>query len=120
MSGLELAGLILGLVPVIQLSIDRYTRGFAGKEMRQLARSFGAQKRIYLNTIEIILSSAVSDSQLHELLKDPNGEAWQDPQLSIDLKNHLGEDYQAFQEIMIDVKEMMDRLQKIFTPVGQC
>ncbi|KAL9612039.1 MAG: hypothetical protein Q9167_003365 [Letrouitia subvulpina] len=116
MSGLELAGLVVGLVPVIQLSIDRYKRGLAGKEMRQLSRSFGTQKRIYLNTIEEILSSFVSDSQLSRLLQDPNGEAWQDPKLSDELKVHLGEAYPAFKDIMTDVKEMMDGLQKILTP----
>lgn len=120
MSGLELVGLALGLVSVIQLGIDRYKRGLAGKEMRQLSRSFGTQKRIYLNTIEEILSSFVSDSKLTELLQDPNGKAWQDPKLSDELKNHLGEAYPEFIDIMTDVKEMMDGLQKIFAPVCWC
>ena len=120
MLGLELAGLVLGLVPVIQLSIDRYKRGLAGKEMRQLARSFATQNCIYLNTIEEIISPLVSDSQLDELLKDPNGKAWQDPKLLDDFEKHLGEAYEPFNVIMADVKEMVDELQKIFAPVRQC
>ena len=120
MSGLEIAGLVVGLVPVVQLGIDRYNRGLAVRETRQLARSFATQKVIYMNTIEEILSSVVSDSQLHGLLQDPNGKAWQNPTLSEKLANHLGGVYPAFKDTMIDIKEMMDEMQKLFTPVRLC
>ncbi|KAG8529129.1 uncharacterized protein KY384_005764 [Bacidia gigantensis] len=116
MSGLEVAGLVAGVLPIVQLGIDRYKRGLAGKEMRQLARSFATQQNIYMNTIEEIISPVLPDSQFIELLQDPGGKSWQDPILSEKLENHLGTVYPAFKDTMIDIKEIMDEMQKIFNP----
>lgn len=117
MSGLEIAGLVVGLVPVVQLGIDRYNRGLAVRETRQLARSFANQKIICMNTTEEIFSSVLSDSQLHKLLLDSNGKAWQNPTLSVKLETHLGVIYSAPRDTMENLKETIDQMQKLFIPV---
>lgn len=107
MSGLEIAGLILGLVPVVQAGIDYHRNSLTGKEMRQLQRTFFTQRNIFMNTIEELLAPLVSDAQLKKLLDDPKGVAWQDLRLSSKLQQHLEGSYLTFKEIMVDVEEMM-------------
>ena len=119
MSAVEVAGLILGIIPVIQLGIDSYKRNFSDtkKIMLQLGRSFETQKLIYLNTIEEILSSVVPDSQLNKLLRNVDEKAWQDSRLSQVLQSHLGDIHPQFKDIVLDIKDMMMELEKLLAPV---
>ena len=112
MSGLEIIGVILALVPIVSGGIDGYKRLRDGPESRQLERSFKTQHVIFLNTIEELICPLVSDSQLQTLLKDPNGRLWKDKQLSASLERHLDGAYPIFGEIMEDIKVVMSELQK--------
>ena len=112
MSGFEIIGVILALVPIVSGGIDGYKRLRDGPESRQLERSFKTQHVIFLNTIEELICPLVSDSQLQSLLKDPNGRLWKDKQLSASLEKHLDGAYPIFSEIMEDIKVVMSGLQK--------
>ena len=111
MSGFEIIGVILALVPIVSGGIDGYKCLRDGPESRQLERSFKTQRVIFLNTIEELIYPLVSDSQLQTLLKDPNGRLWKDKQLSARLANHLDGAYPIFNEIMEDIKVVMSELQ---------
>ncbi len=111
MSGFEVIGVILALIPLVTGGIDRYKRVRDGQESRQLERSFKTQRVIFLNTIEELIYPLVSDSQLQTLLKDPNGRLWQDKQLSASLEKLLGGAYPVFKEIIEDIKAVMSELQ---------
>ena len=111
MSGLEVIGVILALIPLVSGGIDRYKRVRDGQESRQLERSFKTQRVIFLNTIEELIYPLVPDAQLQILLKDPNGRLWQDKQLSASLEKHLDGAYPIFNEIMEDIKVVMSELQ---------
>ena len=113
MSGFEIVGIILGIVPIVTASIEQYKTSLAMREVRQLERSFKTQRNIFLNTIEELLSSLVSDAQLKKLLDHPDGEAWKDAHIATKLEEHLGESYQSFTEILEDVQGMMLELEKI-------
>ena len=116
MSGFEIVGLILGLVPVVTGSIEHYRSRNDMRDMRQLERGFKTQKNIFENTAEELFSPFLSDVQLARLLEDPNNTLWHDANLSAKLEEHLGGDYQSFKEIVEDVKMMIDELQKILDP----
>lgn len=111
MSGFEIIGVILALIPIVSGGIDRYKRVRDEKESRQLERSFKTQRVIFMNTVEELIYPLVSDLQLQNLLKDPNGRLWQDKQLSASLENHLDGAYPTFNEIMEDIKVVMCELQ---------
>ena len=116
MSGFEIVGLILGLVPVVTGSIEHCRSRNDMRDLRQLERSFKTQRNIFENTIEELLSPLLSDVQLARLLEDPNNTLWQDTNLSTKLEEQLGGDYQSFKEIMEDVRLMIVELQKILIP----
>ena len=111
MSGFEVIGVILGLIPLIAGGIDRYKGVRGGQESRQLERSFKTQRVIFLNTIEELLYPLVSDSKLQTLLKDPKGSLWQDKELSAGLERLLDAAYPVFKETIEDIKDVMSELQ---------
>ena len=115
-SGFEIVGVILGLVPLVTGSIEHCRSRNDMRDLRQLERSFKTQRQIFLNTIEELLSPLLSDVQLARLLEDPSDTLWQDTNLSAKLEAHLGEDYESFQEILEDVKIMIDELHNIMKP----
>ena len=115
-SGFEIVGVILGLVPLVTGSIEHCRSRNDMRDLRQLERSFKTQRHIFENTIEELLSPLLSDVQLARLLEDPNNTLWQDPNSSAKLEAHLGEDYESFQEILEDVKIMIDELHSIMKP----
>ena len=116
MSGFEVIGVILALIPLVSGGIDSYKRVRDGQESRQLERDFKTQKVIFLNTIEELIYPLVPDSQLPTLLKDPNGRIWQDKRLSASLEKHLDGAYPTFNEIMEDIKVVMCKLQDSLSP----
>lgn len=115
MTAFEVAGVVLGIVPILTLSIEQYKTMLSMREVRQLDRSFKTQRNIFMNTIEALLSTLVSETQLKKLLADPYGEAWKDSHTAIRLEQHLGDAYQSFTEIMEDIQGMVLELQKILT-----
>ena len=116
MSGFEIVGVILGLVPIVTGSIEHCRSRNDMRDLRQLERSFKTQRNIFENTIEELLSPLLTDVQLARLLEDPNNTSWQDTNLSAKLEEHLGGDYQSFKEIVEDVKMMIHELQNILKP----
>ena len=115
-SGFEIVGVILGLVPLVTGSIEHCRSRNDMRDLRQLERGFKTQRHIFENTIEELLSPLLSDVQLARLLEDPSDKLWQDMNLSAKLEAHLGEDYESFQEILEDVKVMIDELHNIMKP----
>ena len=118
MSGLEITGVVLGLVPIITGGIELWKTKLTIREIRQLERSFKTQRNIFMNTIEEILSPLASDTQLKQLLDHPDGEAWKDTRLSSKLEEHMGESYQSFKEILEDVQGMLTDLRRILIDVS--
>lgn len=116
MSGFEIIGVILALIPIVSGGIDGYKRVRDGQESRQLERDFKTQRVIFLNTIEELIYPLVPDSLLPTLLKDPNGRIWQDKWLSASLEKHLDGAYPTFNEIMEDIKVLMCKLQNSLSP----
>ena len=111
MSGFEVIGVVLALIPLVAGGNNRYKRVRDGQESRQLERSFRTQRVIFLNTIEDLIYPLVSDSQLQALLKDPTGRLWQDKQISASLEKLLDKVYPVFKDTIEDIKVIMTELQ---------
>ena len=109
---LGIAGLILGVIPVVITGIDYYKRGLGEKEVRQLHRSLKVQNDIFYCCIEELLASLTTDSQLVALLQDPGGPEWNDEGLQLPLKVHLDHVYDSFFEAVEDIKTMVTELQE--------
>lgn len=105
MSGIEIAGLVLGSIPLVISGLEHYAEGVRTiRKFRQSTREFVRLKRIletendiFLNSIEILLKDDVSDQVLAAMLNDVNGSSkWKDPMLDECLQTRLGRSYNTY------------------------
>ncbi|KAF2821597.1 hypothetical protein CC86DRAFT_458775 [Ophiobolus disseminans] len=105
MSGFEIAGVVLGSLPLLVVALEHYSDGVSTiQSMRKyetifeyLHASLATSLAIYRNSLEELLSPlALSDSQLFCLLEDIDQHAWDDPDLIKGIRSRLGNSYVPF------------------------
>ena len=99
MSGFEVAGLVLGAIPLVISALEHYEEGVGVmKNMMQyecvfsdISISFAASVAIFSNSCFQLLNPLnLPDQRLSELLIDRKPNAWSDEQLHQELKQRLG------------------------------
>lgn len=123
-SGVELAGVILGGIPLIIIGIDHYADGVRTikkwwrykRELESLARTLIIEKILFAGICERLLNELVIDDDLFvELIENPGGPLWKDERLERKLRQHLGSKYSLYQafieEMSSAVKELVRRLE---------
>ena len=102
MSGLEVAGVVLGAIPVVLAALEiggnAYGRvkGWSGYKViiKRYQIVLEAQHAIFQNTLLLLLEDVLPPLEIEILLKDPAGSAWEDPRLKAKLRDErLGEDF---------------------------
>ena len=90
MSGIEVAGLCLGAFPILVNLIQGYKEGCQPlgnwfrfrKTFFTLIQSIRYQETRWQNNVKILLLPLVEgDEELQQLLTEPGGAAWKDPDL---------------------------------------
>jgi hypothetical protein len=77
MSGIEVAGIVLGVIPLVVSGLEHYADGVSTikvifnyeSEFRSLSRRLRVESNIFQNTVEILLRDCVNDEKLTELLE---------------------------------------------------
>lgn len=122
MSGFEIAGVILGSLPLIISALENYTdvtdtfkRARKYKtELKRIQNDLDAESAILLDTLERLVDGLVPAKQLEELLKDPSSELWQNETLNIRLQSRLGRSYSVYthsvNEINATIQQFVERL----------
>jgi hypothetical protein len=122
MSGFEVAGIVLGSLPLIISAVEHYadlvrTVRSAMKyktELKNLKHDLDAEFIIFLDTLERVLDGLIPARQLEELLKDPTSTLWQDVTLNQRLLDRLGRSYDVFShsvnEMNSVIREFINRL----------
>jgi hypothetical protein len=122
MSGLEITGVVLGLIPLVIAALDQYADGIRTikralkykTELGNLVHELKAESIIYQDTCEWILDGMVSSMELEMLVKDPGGPLWSNDKLDKQLKERLGRSYEVYKTTVIDmndaVREFMAKL----------
>lgn len=125
MSGIEVAGLALGALPLIIQAIKVYADGVSTVEryfkyeipLRDLHRAVEAEYVIYQNTCEELLNALVEDNEVRAALLDqPGGPGWRRPALEETLEKRLSRSYQAYigtMESMLRAVSEIKRLLKL-------
>ena len=118
-SGIEVAGLILGVLPLIVSVIEDYREGLEPfkvwvryrKDLQELRKVLEIEVSKLLNTCEELLASLVSEAELASLLKEPGGSAWSSATLADNLRRLLRHSYSPFLSSLDDFKEALLELQ---------
>jgi len=121
MSGLEIAGLVLGAFPVAITALEKYEQG-----ARRLGLFFKIKREYkrwhrdlcfhqltlsrHLN--QLLLPLVVDNAKIDELLREPGGKAWQDPSISILLQDRLRESYPLYLDYIQGMQQVMEEINK--------
>lgn len=118
-TGVEVAGLVLALIPLLVNQLDNYARGFERiralrryrRELQSYATGLSAQYSILLNTLELSLEGVIdSHDERSELIHNPKGPGWKHPDLQEKLSEKLGRDYVAFTGTMEALWDTLENL----------
>ncbi|KAF2497515.1 hypothetical protein BU16DRAFT_316252 [Lophium mytilinum] len=104
MSGIEIAGLVLGAIPLVIAGLEYYEEGL-GKvkafwkwedELSEAIRKLWGQYSSYELTIRGLLASITSEAELEEMMGDTTGKLWKSEDMCERLQEKLATAYQPY------------------------
>lgn len=117
MSGLEVAGLVLGAFPVALEILDKYKEvarrfGFWYKiaaEHRNCDSQLKFHRFVYIDNLKMLLLplAGLDDTHIDELLQDPGGKAWSEARTAEQLEQRLGDSHEIYMQFMNEFQEWL-------------
>jgi hypothetical protein len=120
MSGLEIAGVVLGALPLVISALEHYVAGVNTakrfwrykSELRSLILQINTQGGIFLNTLEQLLGGVVRIENMDSFLSNPGGDAWQDASVDLRLRERLRGTYKVYLDNVSGMKISMERIMR--------
>ena len=121
MSGFEVAGVVLGALPLLIEGLKAYTDGVEAIQnawnydivIWDLLVSLNTGLAIYRSSCEELLTSLVlQDEDFYELLSDPYGEKWKDKAINAQLRVRLGDNLDPYHGAVKRLKKRIHLFQK--------
>ena len=120
MSGFEIAGLILGIFPVLVKSLEAAVASVRQiQELQEwrvrlegLRRDLSTQKTMYVNTLVLLLQEVIDPNDLSELLESGDPFLWQRPEYERRLRDTLGRSYETFLHLTEALQERLRALEQ--------
>ena len=122
MSGIEVAGLVLGSFPIILNCIEYYRKGFEPLEewwnfrtsFIEFVYDFEQQQMLYRENLVRLLDPVIADnSSLHSLLRNAKDPRWTDGSLDGLLEQRLAGEHKRFLWIVHKMEKDMQGLKKL-------
>ncbi|EON62852.1 hypothetical protein W97_02077 [Coniosporium apollinis CBS 100218] len=118
MSGLEVAGVVLGVLPLLVSALEHYNEGldpikaFWGweRELPQFIRKLRNQHVHYEQTLKLLLAPITEDAELADMVANPGQGLWKDAEIAIKLENRLNESYKAYIGTIADIEGIMKKI----------
>ncbi|KAL1619921.1 hypothetical protein SLS56_009938 [Neofusicoccum ribis] len=115
MSGVELAGLVLAVLPLVISALEDYNdsldpvKAFVKWEnyLPQYIRKLRNQHVHYEQTLRLLLAPITTEYELADMIAEPHGELWKDPAMAQKLKHKLDESYDAYHQTIKDIERIM-------------
>ncbi|GAW20587.1 hypothetical protein ANO14919_100950 [Xylariales sp. No.14919] len=122
MAGIEIAGLILGAIPLVITGLEHYSGGKStlGRyrrykaELKILVNILETEEARLLNICEKLLVGVVPPWKIEDMIKHPLGHMWKDDEIQKRMRFRLWRSYAVFEKTANDVhdaiREMETRL----------
>lgn len=119
MSGIEVAGIILALIPLVISGIEAYDRKIKRRrsvleELEDLKDELDSEYRKFRNTIELLLGDSVDDHTFNQLFSNIGGKLWSNARVESCLRNRLRQDYEIFLKYVTRMNSSVEDLRKSF------
>jgi hypothetical protein len=118
MSGLEIAGLAFGILPVLIEVIKSYstisrkihTLRHYSKEVRSISEQLKIHNGIFLNEIRLLLRSIEDEKEVESMLNEADDRRWKDRNLNDKIAAVLGESFDLCRGIIGSTKDIIDAM----------
>ncbi|KAK4499606.1 hypothetical protein PRZ48_010124 [Zasmidium cellare] len=119
MSGIEVAGIVLAVIPLIITGIEVYDRKIKRRrnvleELEDLKDELDSEYRKFRNTMELLLGDSVDDHTFNQLFSNIGGKLWSNARVEECLRNRLRQDYEIFLKYVTRMNSSVEDLQKSF------
>lgn len=120
MSGFEVAGVVLGAVPLLISALEHYSDGLSTlkrwrryeHELRSLVRNLDTERVKLQNVGEKLLVGIVPESHIEAMIKDPQGNLWREEKTQKKIRSRLWEGYELFEDTIVDIKKAVDEMKE--------
>lgn len=120
MSGIEVAGIVLAVLPLFISALENYENGLDpiraflefDSELPNQIRKLRDQHINYNLTMKLLLSSIADSEEVDEMISDPGGDCWKDRNMQKRLEERLDESYQAYLDTIKHIEEIMKTIAK--------
>jgi hypothetical protein len=129
MSGLEVAGVVLGALPLVISALEHYANGIHTAkrywryklELKSLILQIDTERGIFINTLEQLLGGLVRIEHMTEFLSNPGGEAWQDAEIDLKLRDRLRSVYSIYLANVSGMKRSLEMIMEklVLDPDGK-
>ena len=119
MSGIEIAGLLLGSFPLLISALEHYRETAEvledwwqiKKEYKKCKNEIKVQELAFENNLErFLLPLVVDDDEIYSLIAEPGGSKWKNQALEDKLRSRLPKSYDLFLDTIKDIRGTMDGL----------
>ncbi|EAT77221.1 hypothetical protein HBI56_179850 [Parastagonospora nodorum] len=116
MSGIEVASLVLGIVPVVvevlksyRSARDRFNTFRHYSDVVDGVRlSYATAAASFKNDCQLLLQCVLQDArEISQMVEDPRHGAWHTPELEGRFRNYLGADYEIFELMITEIKRIL-------------
>jgi hypothetical protein len=121
MSGIEIAGLVLGAFPLLIQALKTYREGAEvlndwwkiERTYKKTTRDLQFNQLLFEGNMErLLLPLVADDDELSALMADPAGKHWEDADLELRLRQRLPKSYDLFLENIGEISGLVDSLKK--------
>ncbi|KAJ4319194.1 hypothetical protein N0V84_006476 [Fusarium piperis] len=118
MSGFEIAGIILGSIPLVIATLENYGKGLSAlqrwrkykRELQSLIRNLETERIKLQNVCEKLLIGLVPDSRIEALINNPMGNLWKEEETLYKIRFRLGKGFDVFEVTMRDLRTTIDEM----------
>lgn len=112
MSGFEVAGAVLGAIPLVISALEHYQQGVRviqrwrkyDKELQSLIRNIETERVKLQNVCEKLLDGLVPPSQIDTMVENPGGDLWMDEEIQAKIRVRLWRSWAVFEQILRDIQ----------------
>jgi hypothetical protein len=124
MSGIEVAGLVIGVVPIVVEILKSYsatkdrlkTLAHHAQVIYDVQLRFRVASANFSNDLNLLLRAVVDDvRELSGMVDDSKHVGWQDASLEERLHSFLGRDYQVCEEVVVKIRDVLRKTQARLT-----
>ncbi|KAG7431293.1 hypothetical protein Forpi1262_v008130 [Fusarium oxysporum f. sp. raphani] len=127
MSGLEVAGIVLGSIPLLIIALEKYTEGLSTlhrwrkykRELQSLIRNLETERIKLQNVCEKLLLDLVPHYKIEALIDNPMGDLWREEETLKKVQFRLGKGFKVFQDTANDLRATLFDLGRLIESQGE-